>query len=159
MSGKKIDAAFMVEPLITQANTQNIARVLVRAGTVDPGAELALLMYSADFAKDKDAATRFMVGYLKGARDYYDAFYRNKDRDAVIKLLTEYLPVKDPKLWAAATPGHTDLNGRINLADLKRQAAFFQQQGTLTGGVPDLDTYVTAEFADEAVKIIGRRQP
>ncbi|HXQ51431.1 MAG TPA: ABC transporter substrate-binding protein [Stellaceae bacterium] len=157
MSGKKIDAAFMVEPLITQADSKNIARVLVRAGAVDPGAELALLMYSAEFAKNKDAATKFMVGYLKGARDYYDAFYMNKDRDAVIKLLTEYLPVKDPKLWEAATPGHTDLNGAINVADLKRQAAFFREQGTLSGAVPDLDKYVTAEFADAAVKIIGRR--
>jgi NitT/TauT family transport system substrate-binding protein len=157
MSGKKVDAAFMVEPLITQADTKNIARVLVRAGAVDPGAELALLMYSAAFAANKDAATRFMVGYLKGARDYYDAFYMNTDRDAVIQLLTQYLPVKDPRLWQAATPGHTDLNGRINVADLKRQAAFFQQQGTLTGALPDLDRYVTAEFAEAATKIIGQR--
>jgi NitT/TauT family transport system substrate-binding protein len=157
LSGKKIDAAFMVEPLITQADSKNIARVLVRAGAVDPGAELALLMYSAEFAKNTDAATRFMVGYLKGARDYYDAFYKNKDRDAVIQLLTRYLPVTDAKLWEAATPGHTDLNGRINIADLKQQAVFFQQQGTLSGAVPDLDKYVTAEFADAATKIIGQR--
>ncbi len=84
MAGKKVDAAFMVEPLITQANEKNIARVLVRAGSVDPGAELAVLMYSGAFAKETDAATKFMVAYLKGARDYYDAFYEKKDRDAVI---------------------------------------------------------------------------
>ena len=159
MSGKKIDAAFMVEPLITQADRQNIARVLVRAGAVDPGAELAVLMYSAEFAKNKDAATKFLVAYLKGARDYYDAFYRNKDKDAVIQLLTTYLPVKDPTLWQAATPGHTDLNGHINVADLKRQATFFKEQGTLSGPVPDLDRFVTAEFADAATKILGPRDP
>jgi NitT/TauT family transport system substrate-binding protein len=159
MSGKRIDAAFMVEPLITQADRQNIARVLVRAGAVDPGAELAVLMYSAVFANNKDAATKFLVAYLKGARDYYDAFYRNKDRSAVIQLLTTYLPVKDPTLWEAATPGHTDLNGHINVADLKRQAAFFKEQGTLAGPVPDLDKYVTDEFADAAVNILGSREP
>jgi NitT/TauT family transport system substrate-binding protein len=99
------------------------------------------------------------VAYLKGARDYYDAFYRNQDRAAVIELLTKYLPVKDPTLWEAATPGHTDLNGHVNVADLKRQAAFFKEQGTLSGPVPDLDKYVTAAFADGAVKIIGPREP
>ena len=160
MSGKKIDAAFMVEPLITQADRQNIARVLVRAGAVDPGAELAVLMYSAAFAQNEGGRDQIPRGLSQGrARDYYDAFCRNIDRDGVIKLLTTYLPVKDPTLWQAATPGHTDLNGHINVADLKRQAAFFKEQGTLSGPVPDLDKYVTAEFADGAVKIIGPREP
>jgi NitT/TauT family transport system substrate-binding protein len=158
MASKQVDAAFMVEPLITMANNRNIARLLAGARAVDPGGQLAVLMYSAPFAKQTDVATKFMIGFLKGVRDYYDAFYQQKDRDSVIKLLVAHLPVKDPKLWENATPGTTDLNGRINVASLKAQAAFFKQQGTLTGPIPDMDKYVDHQFAEAAVKVLGARQ-
>ena len=158
MAGKQIDAAFMVEPLITTGNTKNIARVLERASAIDPGGQLAVLMYSAEFAtKQKDVATKFMAGFLRGVRDYYAAFYEGKGKDEVIKLLVEHLPVKDPQLWADSTPGTADLNGRINVASLKSQAAFFKQQGTITGPVPDIDKFVDMQFAEGAVKIIGAR--
>jgi NitT/TauT family transport system substrate-binding protein len=157
MASKQVDAAFMVEPLITTANKQNLARVLAGARAIDPGGQLAVLMYSGPFAKQTDTATKFMVGFLKGVRDYYASFYEGKNKDDTIKLLTTYLPVKDPKLWEDATPGTADLNGTINIASLKEQAQFFKQQGTLTGAVPDMDKYVDMRFAEAAVKVIGRR--
>jgi NitT/TauT family transport system substrate-binding protein len=156
MGSKAIDAAFMIEPLVTQAEAQNIARVLLPAGAVDMGAELSIVLFSPEFAKDLDSGSRFMAAFLEGARDYYDAFFLNKGRDEAIALLTTYLSVKDPKLWATARQ-YTDLNGRINVADLKRQAAFFKQQGTLSANVPDIDRYVDTRFAEAAVKIIGAR--
>jgi NitT/TauT family transport system substrate-binding protein len=156
MGSKRIDAAFMVEPLVTQAEAQNIAKVLVPGGAVDSGAELSVVFYSAEFAKQTDAATRFMAAFLHGARDYYDAFFLNKDRDAAIKILTQYLPVKDPKMWENSRQ-FTDLNGRINVADLKRQAAFYKEQGNITGPVPDIDKFVAPQFAEAAVKSMGER--
>jgi NitT/TauT family transport system substrate-binding protein len=156
MSSKRIDAAFMVEPLVTQAEAQNIARVLVTGGTVDPGAELSVFFYSPEFAKQSQAATGFMIAFLHGARDYYDAFFLNKDRDAVIKILTQYLPVKDPKMWERSRQ-FTDLNGRINVADLKSQAAFYKAQGNITGPVPDIDKFIAPQFAEAAAKALGER--
>lgn len=156
MGSKKVDAAFMIEPLVTQADSQNIARILLPAGAVDTGAELSIVLFSPVFAKNLDAGSRFLAAFLEGARDYYDAFFLNKGREAAITLLTTYLSVKDPKLWATARQ-YTELNGRINVADLKRQAAFFKQQGTLSGAIPDIDHYVDKRFAENAVKLIGTR--
>jgi NitT/TauT family transport system substrate-binding protein len=156
MSSKRIDAAFMVEPLVTQAEAQNIAKVLVPGGAVDPGAELSVVFYSPEFAKQTQAATSFLIAFLHGARDYHDAFFLNKDRDAAIKILTQYLPVKDPKLWENSRQ-FIDLNGRINVADLKSQAAFYKQQGNITGPVPDIDKFVAPQFAEAAVKSMGER--
>lgn len=157
MGTKTIDAAFMIEPLVTQADHNNIARKLVPAGAVDPGAELSIVLYSPDFAKDKDAATRYMMGFLEGVRMYQDNFFTHKISDKVMDILTAHLPVKDPNVWRASVPQHTDPNGKINVADLKRQAAFFKTQGTLSGPIPDIDKFVDTSFAEAAVKVLGPR--
>jgi len=156
MSTNQIDAAFMIEPLVTEADSRNIARILLPAGAVDQGAELSIVLFSPEFAKDLDDGSRFLAAFLEGARDYYDAFFLGKDRAAAIALLTRYLSVKDPKLWANSRQS-TDLNGRVNVADLKRQAAFYKRQGTLSGAIPDLGHYVDPRFAEAAVKLIGAR--
>jgi NitT/TauT family transport system substrate-binding protein len=155
-AGKTIDVAFVVEPLVTQAESQKIARVFMPGGAIAPGAELSIWVYSPEFAKDKDSATKFMVAFLRGARDYYDAFFLGKNKDATIALLTQYLPVKDPKLWANSKQ-YTDLNGRVNVADLKKQAAFHKARGNITGPVPDLDKFLSPEFVEAAVKRLGER--
>ena len=156
MAAGKVDAAFMIEPLVTQADAQNIARVMLPAGAVDAGAELSIMLFSPKFAENLDAGSRFLAAFLEGARDYYDAFFLDKGREDVVKLVTTYLSVKDPKLWATARQ-FTDLNGRVNIADLKRQAAFFKQQGTLSGTVPDIDAYYDKRIAEGATKLIGTR--
>lgn len=156
-ASKTLDASFLVEPLVTAADRRNLARVIIPGGAIDPGAELSIWIYSPEFAKDKDAGTRFMVAFLKGARDYYDAFFLGKNKEATIALLTKYLPVKDPTLWETSRQ-YTDLNGRVNVADLKRQAAFHVAHGNVTGPVPDIDKFLSPEFAEAAVKQLGERK-
>jgi ABC-type nitrate/sulfonate/bicarbonate transport system substrate-binding protein len=156
MGSKAVDAAFMIEPLVTEADAKNIARILVPAGAVDQGAELSVVMFSPDFSKNRDAGTRFLAAFLEGARDYYDAFFLDKGRADAIALLAKYLPVKDPKIWETSRQ-YTDLDGRLNVADLKRQAEFLKQQGTLSGPIPDIDAHVDEGFAKGAVALIGTR--
>jgi hypothetical protein len=64
--------------------------------------------------------------------------------------------VKDPKLWEKSRQ-YTDLNGRANVADLENQAAFHKARGNITGPVPDLDKFLSPEFAEAAVKRLGER--
>lgn len=157
MSSKSLDGSFMIEPLTTQADRQNVARKLVPGGAVDPGAELSIVLFSAQFAKDKDAANRYMIGFLQGVRMYYDAFFLKKNRDEAIAILTKWSPLKEAKLWAEAVPQNTDLNGRINVDNLRQQAVFYKAQGTLTTDIPDLGKFVDMSFADAAVKALGAR--
>jgi NitT/TauT family transport system substrate-binding protein len=156
MGSKSLDASFMVEPLVTAAEQKNIARVLIDAGSVIPGSELSVWYYSPEFARNKDAATKFLVGFLQGARDYHDAFFDGKGKDETIKLLIQYLPVKDPALWQNSRQ-YTDLNGTFDVEDVKRQAAFYKAEGLVTGPVPDIDAHVETSFSEAAVKILGRR--
>jgi len=157
LSNKVLDASFMIEPLITAAINRKIARILIKGGEVESGAHLSVLVYSAEFAKQTDLATRFMVAYLRGVRDYHDAFFLKKDQDAAIEILTKRLSIKDPHIWRTAMPQHIDLNGRVNVADIKRQAAIYKRLGDVSGPVPDIDKYIDMRFAEGAVKLIGRR--
>jgi NitT/TauT family transport system substrate-binding protein len=157
MGNKIIDASFVIEPLVTAALRQKIAGILVKGGRVEPGAQLAVLVFAPEFAAQSDAATRFLMAYLRGARDYHDAFVAKKDQDAAIAILTRTLPVKDPEVWKLAMPQQIDLNGRVNVADIKRQATAYRELGDVSGPAPDIDRYVDHRFAEDAVKVIGVR--
>ncbi len=156
LATKAIDAAFLIEPLVTEASRRNIARVFVPLSDIVPGMELSVLQYSAEFAKNEDAGTRFMAAYLRGVRDFYDATWRHRDEDATVSLLIEHLSLKDRDLWKVMRR-NADLNGRINVASIKEQAAFYKEQGTLSGPVPDIDKFIDTGFAAAAVKQIGER--
>lgn len=157
MASKKLDAAMLIEPMVSQAAAQGIAKLFVTMGAVDPGAQVAIVFYSPDFAANKDAATRFMIGYLQGVRDYYDAFFLKKNQDEAIDILVQTLPLKDPKVWKNFRPGNIDLNGKFNVASIKTQAAFYKQEGLVDGPIPDVDKYVDTSFAEAAVQVIGTR--
>jgi NitT/TauT family transport system substrate-binding protein len=76
LGNKKLDAGLVVEPLVTEATSKGIARVLHTGGEIMPGSHFSVLAYSAQFATEQpDMATRFMIGYLKGVRDQFDAFF------------------------------------------------------------------------------------
>jgi NitT/TauT family transport system substrate-binding protein len=157
LANRKVEAGMLTEPAVTQAEQDGIARVLYPAGVLIPGAQVSVLAFSPEFAAQTDAATRFLVGYLQGVRDYSDAFHLHKDRDAVIALLTQYLSLKDAKTWEAFGPAFVDLNGQIDVADLQAQAAFHAARGALTGPAPDVAKFVDTGFAEAAVRQLGRR--
>lgn len=154
----RVDAGTLTEPLATHAAQQGIATVLYPAGAVIPGAILSVLQYSLQFATEQpDAATRFMIAYLQGVRDYYDAFVLKKDRDAAIATLVQSLSPKDPRMWESAHYMSIDLNGVVNVDDLRSSAEFYLQRGDFSGPVPDFSKFVDARFAEAAVQVLGRR--
>jgi NitT/TauT family transport system substrate-binding protein len=157
MANKRVDAALVIEPLVWSAGQRGIGRVLVSPGKIDVGAQVAVVLYSPEFAKNKEAATRYMVGYLKGVRDYHDAFVLKKNIEAAVDIMVEHLALKDRRTWIEGPPHRTDLNGRINVAHIKEQAAFYKATGSVSGPVPDIDKYVDMSFAEEAVKRLGSR--
>jgi NitT/TauT family transport system substrate-binding protein len=157
LGSKMIDAAFLIEPLVTQADKQNVAKVFLKGSDIRPGTHLSVVVYSPMFSKQTDTANKFMIAYLRGVRDYYDAFFLKKNRDAAIDILVANLPMKDRKVWEDATPQTIDLNGKVDVADLKAQAAIYKEMGDVTGGVPDLDKVVDPQFTKAAIQALGAR--
>jgi len=154
----RVDAGTLTEPLTTQAVQQGIATVLYPAGAVIPDAILSVLQYSPQFAAEQpDAATRFMVGYLQGVRDYHDAFVLKKDQEAAIATLVQSLSPKDPQMWRTAHYATIDQNGVVNVDELRSAAEFYLQRGDFAGPMPDFTKFVDPRFAEAAVQTLGRR--
>lgn len=159
LANKTIAAATLTEPLVTDSVQKGIASILYTAGTLRPGTYLSLLQYSPQFAHDpSDVGIRFMEGYLRGVRDYYDAFQLKQNQGDAIQQLTKYLSVKDPKVWETFGPLYIDLNGYVDAKQLQAAANFFASQGELQGAVPDMAQSVEPRFAEAAVKALGARQ-
>jgi NitT/TauT family transport system substrate-binding protein len=158
LANARVDGGTLTEPLATQAVQQGIAVVLYPAGAVIPGAILSVLQYSSQFAIEQpDAAIRFMIGYLQGVRDYYDAFVLRRNREAAIDTLVRSLSPKDPRIWESYHPTTIDLNGMVDLDALRDAAEYYLQKGMFTGPIPDFTKFVDMQFADAAVHILGRR--
>ena len=126
------------------------------AGAVIPGQYLSVLQYSEQFAQEQpDAGIRFMASYLQGVRDYHDAFQLKRDRDAAIALVTQHLSVREPSVWESMGPMFIDMNGQVNLDELRAAEQFYARQGAAP--VPDLARYIDTRFSDGAIQLIGRR--
>ncbi|MDP2728502.1 MAG: ABC transporter substrate-binding protein, partial [Dehalococcoidia bacterium] len=78
LTSKSIDMAYLIEPYITMAGDQGLGVLLIASGDIIPGQQATVLIFSPTFAANVDAARRFIVAYLKGVRDYNDAFRKNK---------------------------------------------------------------------------------
>jgi NitT/TauT family transport system substrate-binding protein len=154
----RLDAGSLTEPLTTQSVQQGLATVLYPVGAQIPGAILSVLQYSPQFATEQpDPATRFMVAYLHGVRDYHDAFVLQKDRDAAIDMLVQSLSPKDRRMWETAHYMTIDQNGAVDVNDLRDSAEFYLQHGDFAGPIPDLSKFIDTRFAEAAVQILGRR--
>jgi NitT/TauT family transport system substrate-binding protein len=151
---KDIDATVQLEPYLTQAVLDGVA---VRAGDafeVYPGQQSAAIIYSPDFARDETAGVKFMVAYLKGARDYEDAFIKGKDRDRIVAILQKHLRIEPESVWETMRPAGINPDGRLNLASLESDLAWYKARGYLADP-PDLRRAVDPRFVEKALEVLG----
>lgn len=158
IGNNQIDAALQIEPLITKGIQQGMQ---VRFGdTTDyaPKAQIAMVLGSPQFVKNHDVALRFMVAYLKGVRDYNDAFVKNTaPKDPIIKIMMKHTPLKDAKVWKQVDVTGLNPNGSMYVDDIKKQYDWYKSNGAIKGKV-DFNSAVDTSIAKEAVKVLGKYQ-
>src|SRR5438874_846734 len=110
-----IDVGFNTEPFVARAVQTGVG---VRWKGMDeffPNHQLTVVIYNPDFARDHpDAARRWLVAYLRGARDFTDAFKHGRDKAGVVRVLIENTPIKDAALYEAMVPSGIDPDGALN---------------------------------------------
>jgi NitT/TauT family transport system substrate-binding protein len=153
-----IDASVTTEPSATQAVERGVA-VRFDNPPPYPNQQIAVLLYGGDFIKKTpEVAKKFMVAYLKGARFYNDALKDGKfagpNAAEVIDILTHNSNVKDPALYKKMTPNGINPDGTMNEASLRKDLAFYKEQGYLEGNV-SLEQVVDTSFVNMAVKELG----
>jgi NitT/TauT family transport system substrate-binding protein len=157
MQNKSVDAAWEVEPLITGAERQGIAKAVFGTGELYPGAVGAALIMSPSFEKDNpEAAVRFLVAYLRGQRDYYHAINK-KDADpaSVVQSLTAHTLVKDPKLYQVMGVPSLDPNGTMDPTTWDPFQDFYVSSGILERKL-DLSQYMDTALVNAALDRLGR---
>jgi ABC-type nitrate/sulfonate/bicarbonate transport system substrate-binding protein len=155
-SNRAIDVGISLEPLQTRFAAEGIAQKWRGLDELSPNQQTAAIFYGPRFAAT-DAATRFMVAYLRGARDYNDAFGKGIGREEVIAVFLKHIPGVERALYdQMALPG-INPNGRVNVASIEEDMRAYVATGTVRQPV-DVAKVVDHRFADAAVQLLGEYQ-
>jgi ABC-type nitrate/sulfonate/bicarbonate transport system substrate-binding protein len=158
-ANKVIDAGWILEPFLTQVVEGGDAVALERVDTIFPDHQDGVVLYSGAFAQQQDPAIRYLVAYLRGVRDYNDAFVKKDPakRAEVIDILAQYTPVKEKQLYDKMLMPGLDPNGRVNAASLKEDQDYYLSAGLQERPI-DIDRLLDPSFVEAAVQRLGRYQ-
>lgn len=156
LANKSIDATVQIEPFVAVAVKNNFAVRVAGDDEIYPNQQSAVIYYSPVFMQQHPKqAQGFMNAYVRGLRDYNDAFEKGQGKQAIIKILTKSTRIKDASVYQAVTPVGLSPNGLVNVQSLKDDAQWYFKQGYLKA-MPDIDTIVDLSYAHNAVKKLGR---
>lgn len=155
IDGETIDAALNIEPLITQGVENGFHVRFGDATDYAPESQIALVLGSPNFMNvEKDVSLRFMAAYLKGVRDYNDAFIKGIDKDEIIEIMMKHTAMKDPELWEKVHVTGLDPDGKMFIDDIYKQYNAYKENGAIRGDV-DLEKAIDTSITEEAVEVIG----
>jgi NitT/TauT family transport system substrate-binding protein len=158
-ANQAIDAGIVIEPFVSRVESQGTA---VRwKGTTDfyGNQQIAVIMYGPAFVTERqDVARRFMIAYLRGVRDYNDAFGpKRQGRDEVVQILTKHTTVKDPKDYEQMRPAGLDPDGKVNLDSIRQDLDYYERTGLVPTPV-DLAKVIDMSFQEYALQVLGPYQ-
>ncbi|HZS02319.1 MAG TPA: ABC transporter substrate-binding protein [Chloroflexota bacterium] len=155
-----IELGFVSEPNLSAGLEAGDFVVLASSGDLYPGQQMLVMLFNTRAIEEAGelVGERFMVAYLRGVRDYLNAFYYDQGTDAVIDALVKHTLVKDRALFRKMRPNWADPNGRVNVSNLVADAQLLTAAG-LMREVPNLSNVYAAKYADYAVRYLGEYQP
>ena len=131
-ANKAIDAAIVIPPFVSQFVDQGYAVGFgAPVALVKPTPmTIAVIMANTDWAKANPALIQnFYTAYLRGVRDYCDAYHGAPIKNEIIDLLIRHGSERRPELlhkypWPARSP-----DGRINTASMLDMQDWFVKNG------------------------------
>ncbi|ARI78506.1 ABC transporter substrate-binding protein [Halobacillus mangrovi] len=155
MGNGSIDAALQIEPLITQGEQQGLHKRFGDATDFAPEAQIAMVLGSPSFInKETDVSLRFMAAYLKGVRDYNDAFVKEEGKDEIIEIMTKHTALKNPAIWEKVSVTGLDPNGKMFIEDIKKQYDMYKENNAIRGNL-DFEKAIDTSMTEKAVEVLG----
>jgi NitT/TauT family transport system substrate-binding protein len=157
LSTHAIDAAVEIEPFVAQGQAKGILVPWLKSEELYAGQEGGVLVFGSNMTKlGHDVGDRFMVAYVHGLRDYYDAFgARHKDTDAIASILAANTDVKDTSLYSQMGFDYIDPNGYVNADPVAYDLDWYANHG-LVQQKPDLAQIIDNSYVDNAVRQLGK---
>lgn len=155
LANKAIDASVQIEPHVAAAVANKIAVRVAGDDEIYPNQQSAVIYYSPVFMeKYPEQASGFMRAYVKGLRDYNDAFEKGLGKDEVIAILVKHTKMKDERIYREVVPVGLNPDGMVNMLSLKQDASWYHARGYVKQ-LPDIDTIVDLSYARQAVRELG----
>jgi len=152
-----VDVAFLVQPSISIAEEKGIGTGIADLWDLFPGHMTNNLFFSDSFIRTHSAtADKFMVGFLKGQRYFYDTMVKNKGSvDEIVEIVAKYSRTADRKLLRLALNG-TELtpNGEMDIKEIQDDQDWYFQKGLIKTKA-DINKMVDLRFLQAAVQSLG----
>jgi NitT/TauT family transport system substrate-binding protein len=160
LQARRVDAILIPQPFAGTAVDQGFGRVLFWVGDRLPY-QVAAIFYSKGFARDRERAVAFMKGYVRAARLFYDAVLAGKGGkpaggaayEEVVAVTARYTGAA-PEVVRVGFP-YQDRDGRLDVADIGRQLAWYHRAGMVTAPLEPRDL-VDGSFLEEALRALPR---
>ena len=156
-ANKAIDAGIVIPPFVSQFLEQSHA-----IGFAEPDMlvkprpmTIAVIMVNTDWAKKQSELLRnYYTAYLRGVRDYCNAYHGAPIKDEIIAALIRHGSERRPELlhkypWPARSP-----DGRINTASMLDMQDWFIKNGFARAKF-SAERLVDTSYADFAVQKLG----
>lgn len=155
LGNNAIDAAVLIDPITEGAVKRGLAARWIGFDEVWPGHTAAIIFYAPHFLKDEDKATRFMIAYLKGVRDYHDAYLAgDKAKNAAMNAFLESIDYKHKALLSWFPMPAIDPDGKVDRASLAESQQIFVELGHIKTPA-DLDKMIDESVLKRAIAKIG----
>jgi NitT/TauT family transport system substrate-binding protein len=156
-ANKAIDAALVIPPFTYEFIDQHLAVEFAETDKlVKPNPmTIAVIMVNTDWAKDhRDALQGYVNAYLRGVRDYCNAYHHGSTRKDMIDSIVGHAAERNPKLlndypWVARSP-----NLRVNVASMLDMQDWFVANKFSTAKLP-VEKLLDMSYADAAIKKLG----
>jgi sulfonate transport system substrate-binding protein len=159
LANEALDAAVQIEPLITRGEDDGILAYFKDAEEYAEGEQVAVLLYSDEFAQNTDVANLFMLAHLRGVRAYNDGIVQgDENREEVVTILAENTFVDDQDMWVRMRPTGLDPDGRVLEDAVMGQQEYYAEIGQVEETVEG-DQVLDMSFADWAVEQLGEYDP
>jgi NitT/TauT family transport system substrate-binding protein len=153
LQARRVDAILIPQPFAGDAVEKGFGRILFWVGDKLPY-QVAAIFYSKAFARDREQAVAFMKGYVKAARLFFDATLAKKGGwDEVVAVTVRYTGAT-PEVLRVGFP-YQDREGRLDVADVGRQLAWYHKAGMITAPLEVRDL-VDTTFLEEALRALPR---
>lgn len=150
-----IDAAHTAEPQSTIAVDGGFG-VKWRAASqyLPDGMTVAILQFGPSLTEQRpEVGERFVTAYLRGARDYNEAFKAGRGRAEIVQMLVKHTVVKNPAIYARMGMSYIEPNGSLSIKELNDQVAYYAKRGASEG--LDVETITDRRFVKAAVAKLG----
>lgn len=157
LANQAVDAVILPHPLASRALGEGSAVVLVDGDKIVDTPQNGVLYFGQRFLDpaNKEAGIRFLVAYLRAARDLYGDGWRSEENATTINKYTE-VPI--PAIQNGV-PYYFDPDGQINKASTEKFQEYMVGRGyTEYSDLIPLAEIIDESFLEEAVNRLGEFQ-